>query len=221
MLSWAQILYGLAVTAVAETLLTVVVPRWRRLALIATVVVVAVLAVLSWQTWRPTRSACVLSAALTRTAKARSVGGTAADAPSCSESPRQHVGLSSALTADASLTPACAVCGSRTATWSRGRGLAVSAPPTAAGQASGGLWTVGRSSGPSDGGATPIDAPYTPRRLESSCRRPVLRPARCCVPTPTVWFRSFGASWREPLTSRLASGSSRHSPASSRPQSWW
>jgi hypothetical protein len=50
MLSWAQILYGLAVTAVAETLLTVVVPRWRRLPLIATVVVVAVLAVLGWQT---------------------------------------------------------------------------------------------------------------------------------------------------------------------------
>jgi hypothetical protein len=49
MLSNAHIAYGLGVTAVFEVILTVVVPRWRRLSLIVATTVVTVLAVLGWQ----------------------------------------------------------------------------------------------------------------------------------------------------------------------------
>jgi hypothetical protein len=49
MISWSQILYGVALTAVGETALTVAVSRWRHPALAGTAVVGAVLAVLGWQ----------------------------------------------------------------------------------------------------------------------------------------------------------------------------
>ena len=49
MISWSQILYGVALTAVGEAVLTVVVPRWRRPALAGAAIVGAVLAVLGWQ----------------------------------------------------------------------------------------------------------------------------------------------------------------------------
>jgi hypothetical protein len=48
-ISWSQILYGVALTAVGETALTVVVSRWRHPALAGTAVVGAVLAVLGRQ----------------------------------------------------------------------------------------------------------------------------------------------------------------------------
>jgi hypothetical protein len=48
-ISWSQILYGVALTAVGETALTVAVSRWRHPALAGTAVVGAVLAVLGWQ----------------------------------------------------------------------------------------------------------------------------------------------------------------------------
>jgi hypothetical protein len=35
MINWSQILYGVALTAVGEAVLTVAVPRWRRPALVA------------------------------------------------------------------------------------------------------------------------------------------------------------------------------------------
>jgi hypothetical protein len=49
MLAYAQILYGVALTAGGVTVLTLLVPRWRRVALVLTAVVVAPLAVLAWQ----------------------------------------------------------------------------------------------------------------------------------------------------------------------------
>ena len=49
MISWSQILYGVALTAVGEAVLTVVVPRWRRPALVGAAIGGAVLAVLGWQ----------------------------------------------------------------------------------------------------------------------------------------------------------------------------
>ncbi|TQN43676.1 hypothetical protein FHU33_3136 [Blastococcus colisei] len=49
MLTYAQILYGVALTAVGVAVLTVLVPRWRRLELVLTAVVVASVAVLAWQ----------------------------------------------------------------------------------------------------------------------------------------------------------------------------
>jgi hypothetical protein len=48
-ISWSQILYGVALTAAGETALTVAVSRWRHPALAGTAVVGAVLAVLGWQ----------------------------------------------------------------------------------------------------------------------------------------------------------------------------
>jgi hypothetical protein len=45
----SHILYGLALTAVFEVILTLAVPRWRRPELIVTTTVVTVLAVLGWQ----------------------------------------------------------------------------------------------------------------------------------------------------------------------------
>jgi hypothetical protein len=49
MLPYAQILYGVALTAVGVAVLTLLVPRWRRLPLVLTAVVVTSLAVLAWQ----------------------------------------------------------------------------------------------------------------------------------------------------------------------------
>ena len=49
MLPYAHILYGVALTAVGVAVLTVLVPRWRRLPLVLTAVVVTSLAVLAWQ----------------------------------------------------------------------------------------------------------------------------------------------------------------------------
>jgi hypothetical protein len=48
-ISWPQILCGVALTAAGEAVLTVAVPRWRRPALVATAVVGAALAVLGQQ----------------------------------------------------------------------------------------------------------------------------------------------------------------------------
>jgi hypothetical protein len=49
MLSYAHILYGLALTVLGEAVLTLAVPRWRRVGVVLTTVVSAFLAVLAWQ----------------------------------------------------------------------------------------------------------------------------------------------------------------------------
>lgn len=49
MLSYAHILYGLALTVIGEVVLTVAVPRWRRPGVVLTTVVSAFLGVLAWQ----------------------------------------------------------------------------------------------------------------------------------------------------------------------------